>query len=654
MEDLTGRQFGPYRIVEALGEGGMAAVYKAYQPGVDRYVAVKVLPRQLSNEEQFVKRFEQEAHLLANLQHPHILPVFDFGESEGYTYIVMPFIASGTLDDLLQGEPLPMADVQRIIGQVGDALDYAHAQGLVHRDIKPSNILLDPRGNALLSDFGIAKLYEDTSQLTNTGGIIGTPAYMSPEQGQGETIDNRSDIYSLGVVLYQLVTGRVPFSAETPIAVIVKHIQDPLPPPRALNSNISPAVERIILKALAKEPQDRFATAGAMVSTLRGTSGAASGATLADAAPASRETGNRALRRFGLPAVALLTVLFLAGGGWAFLNNRAGANTLTPTSQQQALDSETITESEIVPPLFTSTATPTPSATATHTSTPSPTVTATLRLTPEHTATPTATPTPSGGARGVNPIDGATLIFIPEGEFTMGLSEEQVQFLLSICPDCNADHFYASQPPHPVYLDAFWIYQTEVTNAMYTACVRADRCPRPSDIGSSTRSEYWGNPAYDDYPVIFVNWFAAQQYCEWAGARLPTDAEWEKAARGTDARIFPWGDDPPGPTLANTGDRNGDTRAVGSYPAGASPYGVLDMTGNVWEWTADWHDLNYYRFSPLDNPQGPDSSPDGSRSGRSGGWYWHGAFGSAAYHDSWEPENVSSETGFRCATSALP
>lgn len=654
MEDLSGRQFGPYRIVEPLGEGGMAAVYKAYQPGVDRYVAVKVLPRQLTSEEQFVKRFEQEARLLANLQHPHILPVFDFGQSNGYTYIVMPLIQSGTLDELLQGEPLPLADVKRIIGQVGDALDYAHAQGLVHRDIKPSNILLDPRGNALLSDFGIAKLYEGTSQLTDTGGIIGTPAYMSPEQGQGESLDaryaGRSDIYSLGVVLYQMVTGRVPFSAETPIAVILKHIQDPLPPPRSLNAAISPAVERVILKSLAKRPQDRYATAGAMVDALRNVSGAGRGAeTVVDAAPAPAETGADGLRRFGLPAVALLAIMVLLGGGWA-LFGRNGTASPTPTSQQPALDPDGATEADIALSPSTPTATRTPTVTPSHTPAP----TATASPTPEPTATPTVTPTPAAGTIQTNPIDGAALVFIPEGQFIMGLSDDQVQFLLSICSECEPDHFYASQPPHPVHLDAFWIYQTEVTNSMYAGCVEAGSCPPPTDTGSNTRPDYWGNPAYDDYPVIFVNWFAAQQYCEWAGARLPTDAEWEKAARGTDARIFPWGDAAPDTTLANSGDRDGDTRPVGSYPAGASPYGVLDMTGNVWEWTADWHDINYYRFSPLDNPQGPESSPDDRRSGRSGGWYWHGAFGSAAYHDWWEPENDGAETGFRCAVSTLP
>lgn len=160
MEDLTGKQLGPYQIVEALGEGGMAAVYKAYQPGMERYVALKVLPRQYASDPEFVGRFQQEARVLARLQHPHILPVFDFGEADGYTYIVMPFLQSGDLTDLLHDQPLPLPQLRRIIAQIGDALDYAHQRGLVHRDVKPNNVLLDERGNCLLSDFGITKLFK--------------------------------------------------------------------------------------------------------------------------------------------------------------------------------------------------------------------------------------------------------------------------------------------------------------------------------------------------------------------------------------------------------------------------------------------------------------------------------------------------------------
>ncbi|MFQ5923924.1 MAG: serine/threonine protein kinase, partial [Anaerolineales bacterium] len=228
MEDLTGKQLGRYQIVSPLGEGGMAAVYKAYQPGMDRYVALKILPQQYARDAEFTGRFEQEAKVIAKLQHPHILPVHDYGEAEDYTYIVMPLVETGTLADLLQGEkPMPLQRIRIIITQLGDALDYAHSQGLIHRDVKPSNVLTDKRGNCLLTDFGIAKMVEGTKHFTQTGGIVGTPHYMSPEQGGGDPLTRQSDIYSLGVLLYEMVTGRVPFDAETPMAVVIKHMTDP-------------------------------------------------------------------------------------------------------------------------------------------------------------------------------------------------------------------------------------------------------------------------------------------------------------------------------------------------------------------------------------------------------------------------------------------
>lgn len=269
MEDLTGKQFGAYQVVTPLGEGGMAAVYKAYQPAMDRYVALKVLPRHFASDPQFISRFQQEARILAKLQHPHILQVFDFGEADGYTYIVMPFIESGTLTEVMQGQPLPLAQIRRIVSQIGDALDYAHQRGLIHRDVKPSNVLMDERGNCLLTDFGLAKIVEGSIHLTTSGMILGTPAYMSPEQGLGGALDSRSDIYSLGVILYQMAAGRVPYQAETPLAIVHKHIYDPLPMPHTLNTALPEAVERVILKSLGKKPEDRFGTAAEMVNALQ-------------------------------------------------------------------------------------------------------------------------------------------------------------------------------------------------------------------------------------------------------------------------------------------------------------------------------------------------------------------------------------------------
>ena len=273
MDNVIGKKLGLYQVIEPLGEGGMATVYKGYQPGVDRYVALKILPKRLAEDPKFIGRFEQEAKIVAQLQHPHILPVFDYGESGGYTYIVMPYIQGGTLADLLHGNQIPLTQTRTIISQVADALDYAHGKGLLHRDIKPSNVLIDESGNCLLADFGIAKIFSSTSRFTSTGGTIGTPDYMSPEQGQGHRLDIRSDIYSLGVILYEMATGRVPFKAETPLATVMKHIHDPLPAPRSFNSALPESIELVILRALAKEPANRFPTAGDLANSLRAAAG---------------------------------------------------------------------------------------------------------------------------------------------------------------------------------------------------------------------------------------------------------------------------------------------------------------------------------------------------------------------------------------------
>jgi serine/threonine protein kinase/ligand-binding sensor domain-containing protein len=271
MNQYIGKTLGAYQILEQIGQGGMATIFKAYQPAMDRYVAVKILPAHFTEDETFVERFNQEARTLARLEHPYILPVHTFGEQQGITYLVMRYIDAGTLKDLIARQgPLGLNEATRILDQVGSALGYAHSQGVIHRDIKPTNVLIDPRGDAFLTDFGIAKLVAGTAQFTATGAIVGTPAYMSPEQGLAETVDHRSDIYSLGVVLYEMVTGRVPYEAETPLAVLLKHVNDPLPPPRQIKPDLPGAVERVILKAVAKSPADRFQTAEEMVEKFRG------------------------------------------------------------------------------------------------------------------------------------------------------------------------------------------------------------------------------------------------------------------------------------------------------------------------------------------------------------------------------------------------
>jgi len=268
MDNLQpGQMLGTYRIINQVGQGGMAAVYKAYQPSMDRNVAIKVLPGQLAESKEFTKRFQQEARIIARLEHAHILPVIDYGESDGISYFVMRYLEAGTLKTKMEAGPLSLGEIDRIFTQLASALSYAHSQGVIHRDLKPANALIDTQGNLFLTDFGIAKLLEDASpRLTQTDAIMGTPAYISPEQAQAQTVDQRSDIYSLGIILFEMVTGRVPFVADTPLAVILKHVSNPLPLPSSIKTDIPEAIEQVILKALAKNPDDRFSTATEFVS----------------------------------------------------------------------------------------------------------------------------------------------------------------------------------------------------------------------------------------------------------------------------------------------------------------------------------------------------------------------------------------------------
>ncbi len=260
MGELDGRVFRSYEIIRELGHGGMAVVYLGRQTTMDRLVAIKVILSVYSREADFRARFDQEARTIAHLEHPHILPVIDYGEEDFGAFLVMRYVDDGTLETRLQSAPLPFDEAYDMLGKVASALDYAHGKGIVHRDLKPANILLDGAGNPYLTDFGIAKILQATTQLTRTGATVGTPAYMAPEQWKSEPVGPYTDQYALGVVLYQMITGDLPFKADTTFGYMHKHIYEQPEPPDLVRAGVPPAASEVILRCLAKDPAERYPT----------------------------------------------------------------------------------------------------------------------------------------------------------------------------------------------------------------------------------------------------------------------------------------------------------------------------------------------------------------------------------------------------------
>jgi len=335
MQELIGQTLGQYKIIERIGEGGMATIFKAYQPGLNREVALKILPPYVAEKEGFAERFTREAQAIGNLHHPNILPVYDSGRDKGYGYLAMRYVPRATTLAHLMKAPLPTDRILEITGQVAAALEHAHKAGVIHRDIKPSNILMD-NDWVLLSDFGLAKMVETPSELTGTGVGLGTPAYMSPEQAKGQKIDHRTDIYALAIVVFEMLTGHVPHKAETPLATVVKRINEPMPLPRSLNPDIPVTVERVLLKALAMNPADRYDSAGAFAAGLEdafadASSQAAVGRNLAvpqpaeqlqpaKAGPIAAVSKSTALAPVEIVALTLLGLVSLCGVGGILLS----------------------------------------------------------------------------------------------------------------------------------------------------------------------------------------------------------------------------------------------------------------------------------------------------------------------------------------------
>ncbi len=283
MKTWTGQTLGGYEVAEKIGQGGMATVYRAYQTQLERWVAIKIMHTTGGSDKEFLDRFRREARAIAALRHPNILTIYDYGEEQGIAYIVMEYVAGGTLKEQLTKQPMGWSEVATLIIPVGRALAYAHSEGIVHRDVKPANILLARPDWPVLADFGLIKMVGHQRGITRPGVTIGTPAYFSPEQAAGEDVDHRSDVYSFAIVLYQLLTGRLPFESDSPIELLLQRVRDLPPPPRRLNPQLTPQLEAIILRALARHREARYASMEALVNDLSRQPGATGQAAVASA-----------------------------------------------------------------------------------------------------------------------------------------------------------------------------------------------------------------------------------------------------------------------------------------------------------------------------------------------------------------------------------
>ena len=569
MENFIGKHIDRYNIIDLLGQGGMATVYRAYDTRLEREVALKVIrheafpPDVLQNE---LKRFEREAKSLARLSHPNIVKVLDYGEYEGSPFLVMEYLPGGTLKQKI-GSPIAWQDAMHLLLPVARGVEYAHNREIIHRDIKPSNILLAENETPTLSDFGIAKLFQNEGTLLTASGMaMGTPEYMAPEQWTGKTVP-QSDMYALGVVLYEMVTGRRPYTADTPGGVFMMQVTEPVLFPRDIVPHLPEAVEQFLLKALSREPSNRHASMTEFIrdmelllsnaetkvpinrmETLKGSPGQSS--VRKDASSPSRK-----LVPFNWKAATLGGVILLAIVAAAVVLMKKKSTPLA---------------AEITDP------------------------------------------------------KNAVMVLVPEGDFVMGSD--------------NGDE--DERPVHTVYLDEFYIDKYEVTNSDYRVCVVDGVCKPPQDMTN------YNNPKYENHPVVYVDWEMARTYCDWRDAQLPTEAQWEKAARGMDARTYPWGEGI-ACSQANYLSCIEDTQPFDSYAGSLSPYGAYNMAGNVWEWVADWYSPAY-DASETDNPVGAESGE--RRVLRGGGWNQHEYLLRTSARLGVVPTDVFLSFGFRCAS----
>lgn len=607
---------GKYQVLSLLGLGGMGAVFRARHTFINNDVAIKIINPQLSNNNEIAERFLREARAAALIDHPNAVKVTDFGRANNMLYLVMEFIQGYNLTQLIRKKNhLSPGTTANIMSQICAALDDAHSKHIIHRDLKPDNIMIKAdRGKHTVKvfDFGIAKMViqgKQDNSITRAGTIVGTLNYMSPEQCRGESeINLRSDVYSLGIVAFEMLTGKLPFSAPTPTGVAVKHIVEAPPSPSTFVSTIPDQVSKVVLRALEKEPANRFASAGEFAAELTHAAYESGAADFDAEFPpmTGPSTGDH-----NRPKTSSMDR--------ANTTSTNQANSATIINEKPKASSGALKYIAIAAILI-------------------------LLATGGYFGYVKATahmPAPPGSQ--VPDATNPDMVMIKGGWTKIG----------------SSDGYENEQPIHEVYVDSFYLDITPVTNAQFEKFVNATNYK--TDAEKSSEEYDWRTYATSErrnHPVVNVSWNDANAYAKWAKKRLPTEAEWEYAARGgLIGKKFPWGDDSPqkravfdraeaaGASL--TSEAELPTQAVKTNEANG--YGLYDMSGNVWEWCNDWYDKNYYSISPQKNPQGPAKGE--AKVIRGGSWYTDVSKIRAASRNSDITTGAQFDYGFRCAKS---